>query len=92
MHLNCIISSSPRHGGNSDILCDEFMRGAQETNDQVENLFLKDKHVNYCTGCSVCSMYSKPCPQKDDANEVVESGTQQTGYRHVDITKHPVVK
>lgn len=24
------------------------------------------------TGCSVCSMYGKPCPQKDDAAEVVE--------------------
>ena len=25
-----ILSGSPRKGGNSDILCDEFMRGAQE--------------------------------------------------------------
>ena len=35
-------------------------------------IFLKDKHINYCTGCSVCSMYQKPCPQKDDAAEIVE--------------------
>ena len=26
-----IISSSPRKGGNSDMLCDEFMKGALET-------------------------------------------------------------
>ena len=26
-----ILSGSPRKGGNSDILCDEFMRGAQES-------------------------------------------------------------
>lgn len=25
-----IISSSPRKGGNSDLLCDEFIRGASE--------------------------------------------------------------
>ena len=25
-----ILSGSPRKDGNSDILCDEFMRGAQE--------------------------------------------------------------
>lgn len=67
-----ILSSSPRRGGNSDTLCDEFMRGAKESGNQVEKIFLKDKHINYCTGCSVCSMYSKPCPQKDDANEIVE--------------------
>lgn len=26
-----ILSSSPRRGGNSDTLCDEFMRGAIES-------------------------------------------------------------
>ena len=67
-----ILSSSPRRNGNSDTLCNEFMRGAQETGNQVEKIFLKDKRINYCTGCSVCSMYQKPCPQKDDAAEIVE--------------------
>ena len=28
-----IISSSPRKGGNSDLLCDEFMKGAIEAKD-----------------------------------------------------------
>ena len=67
-----ILSSSPRRGGNSDTLCDEFMRGAKESGNQVEKIFLKDKHITYCTGCSVCSIHGKPCPQKDDANEIVE--------------------
>ena len=67
-----ILSSSPRRNGNSDLLCNEFMRGAAEAGHQVEKIFLKDKHINYCTGCSVCSMYGKLCPQKDDAAEVVE--------------------
>ena len=31
-----ILSSSPRRGGNSDTLCDEFMRGAIESGNQVE--------------------------------------------------------
>ena len=26
-----ILSGSPRNGGNSDLLCDEFMRGALES-------------------------------------------------------------
>ena len=67
-----ILSSSPRRNGNSDLLCNEFMRGAAEAGHQVEKIFLKDKHINYCTGCSVCSMYGKPCPQKDNTAEVIE--------------------
>ena len=62
-----IISSSPRKGGNSDMLCDEFMKGVLETGNEVEKIFLKEKVIHPCTGCSVCSMYGKPCPQKDDA-------------------------
>ena len=31
-----IISSSPRRKGNSDTLCDEFMRGAIEAGHEVE--------------------------------------------------------
>lgn len=67
-----ILSSSPRRGGNSDTLCDEFMRGAMEAGNEVEKIFLRDKTINYCTGCSTCSRYNKPCPQKDDAAEVLE--------------------
>ena len=29
-----ILSSSPRRGGNSDTLCDEFMRGATEAGNE----------------------------------------------------------
>lgn len=67
-----ILSSSPRRGGNSDTLCDEFMRGAIESGNQVEKIFLRDKNIHPCTGCSVCSRYKKPCPQKDDVAEVIE--------------------
>jgi multimeric flavodoxin WrbA len=31
-----ILSSSPRRGGNSDLLCDQFMLGAKEAGNQVE--------------------------------------------------------
>ena len=34
-----IISSSPRKGGNSDMLCDEFVKGALETGNEVEKDF-----------------------------------------------------
>lgn len=66
-----ILSSSPRRGGNSDTLCDEFLRGATEAGHEVEKIFLRDKTIHPCLGCSVCSRYQKPCPQKDDAAEVI---------------------
>ncbi len=44
-----IISSSPRRGGNSDLLCDQFISGAREAGHNVEKVFLKDKKINYCT-------------------------------------------
>lgn len=67
-----ILSSSPRRGGNSDMLCDEFMRGAVDSNNEVEKVFLRDKTIHPCLGCSVCSQYKKPCPQKDDAAEIID--------------------
>lgn len=67
-----ILSSSPRRHGNSDTLCDEFMRGAMESGNLVEKVFLRDKTIYPCTGCSACSQYGKPCPQKDDAAEVID--------------------
>ena len=41
-----ILSSSPRRGGNSDMLCDEFMRGAVDSNNEVEKVFLRDKTIH----------------------------------------------
>lgn len=64
MKKTLILSSSPRRGGNSDTLCNEFLRGAREAGFPAEKIFLGDKAIRYCTGCSVCSLYGKPCPQK----------------------------
>ena len=51
-----ILSSSPRKGGNSDTLCDEFLRGAKEAGNDVEKIFLRNKKINYRTGCSTCNL------------------------------------
>ena len=67
-----ILSSSPRRGGNSDTLCDQFLRGAVDGGNDVEKIFLRDKKINYCNGCSVCSLHGKPCPQNDDMAEILE--------------------
>lgn len=59
-----ILSSSPRRNGNSDLLCNEFMRGAAEAGHQVEKIFLKDKHINYCTGCAYAACTANPARKR----------------------------
>ncbi len=72
-----ILSASPRKGGNSDTLCDEFMKGAKEVGHDVEKIFLRDKKINYCTGCGLCNENGYiACSQKDDAPEVLEKMVQ----------------
>ena len=67
-----ILSASPRKRGNSDLLCDEFMRGAKEAGNHTEKIFLRDKKINYCTGCIACQKNGGKCVQKDDMAEVLD--------------------
>ena len=67
-----VLSSSPRLGGNSDTLCDQFVRGAQESGNDVEKIFLKDMCIHYCQGCGTCYDRRTPCPQEDDMAEILE--------------------
>lgn len=66
-----VISSSPRKGGNSDLLCDQFITGAQSAGHQTEKIYLSDKKINYCTGCGACVNGSKGCAQKDDMADIL---------------------
>ena len=66
-----ILSSSARKGGNSDLLCDQFLQGAKEARHDAEKIFLKQKKIAYCTGCGVCFNGEKPCSQKDDMREIL---------------------
>ena len=66
-----IISGSPRRGGNSETLCDQFAAGAKEAGNDVEKIVLREKKIGYCTGCSACEK-SGVCVQKDDMAELLE--------------------
>ncbi len=67
-----ILSASPRRGGNSDTLCDQFALGAKEAEHEVEKVFLRDKKINYCIGCYVCERSNGVCAYKDDMPELLE--------------------
>jgi multimeric flavodoxin WrbA len=66
-----VLSSSPRKGGNSDLLCDQFVLGAKEAGNRAEKIFLRDKAIGYCTGCESCYV-NHECSQKDDMAEVLD--------------------
>ena len=67
-----VISSSPRRKGNSERLAERFAQGAAETGHEVETIRLGDHEIGFCTGCGVCFEGERPCPQKDDATEILE--------------------
>lgn len=64
-----IISSSPRKGGNSDTLCEQFARGAKEAGNNVTKINLREKKLNFCRACYACKKLGK-CVQQDDANAI----------------------
>lgn len=66
-----LLSASFRKHGNSDLLCDEFARGAKEAGHEVEKIFINDKNINFCRGCGVCNTTHK-CIQKDDMAEILD--------------------
>ncbi len=67
-----VIAASPRKGGNSDLLCDEFARGAREAGHEVEKIFLRDKKVEYCAGCYYCEKSGGVCAIRDDMAGILE--------------------
>jgi len=67
-----VLSGSPRKGGNSDLLCDRFILGAQEAGNHAEKIFLRDKKIGYCVACEHCQNNGGACPQKDDMAGILE--------------------
>ena len=66
-----VLSSSPRKGGNSDLLCDAFAKGAKESGNKVTKIRVADKKVGFCTGCYACQKTGK-CVIKDDAAAILK--------------------
>lgn len=66
------ISSSPRKGGNSDVLCDEFLKGAAENGHITEKISLAEKNIAPCLACYGC-METHKCVLKDDMAETISA-------------------
>ena len=66
-----VINGSPRANGNSDLLCDELIRGAEEAGNQVEKISLREKEIHPCKACYAC-FQTGACVQKDDMAEILK--------------------
>ena len=64
-----VITGSPRRKGNSAILADNFIKGAEEAGHTVFRFDAAFKKIHPCTACNHCGM-DGPCVFNDDFNEV----------------------
>ena len=66
-----ILSGSPRKNGNSDLLCDAFLKGAKEAGHSVEKIRVAEKKIGYCRACYACDD-TGVCAIKDDMAEILQ--------------------
>jgi len=67
-----ILSGSPRKGGNSDVLCDQFAKGALDAGNEVEKIRVAEKKVAPCTGCYFCRNSGGRCALNDDMADILQ--------------------
>lgn len=65
-----ILSGSPRKYGNSDMLCEQFAKGASENGSPVEKIYVQDLKIGGCRACYACRN-SHVCVQKDDMESLL---------------------
>lgn len=67
-----ILSATPRRGGNSELLCEEFRRGAEEAGQAAELVRLRERRIGYCSACDACQKNGGRCVQPDDMAALLE--------------------
>ncbi len=70
-----VVNASPRNDkySKSLMMVNKFIEGAESAGAEVEIVTLKDKTINYCTGCYTCwTKTPGVCIFKDDMPELIE--------------------
>lgn len=63
-----VLEGSPNRHGSSNMLADEFIRGAKGAGHAVKVIDAAHADLHPCTGCVRCG-YEGPCVQKDDMEQ-----------------------
>ncbi len=66
-----IITSSLREQSNSSILAEAFKEGAEESQNNVELISLRENRIAPCIGCNSCQIHGE-CFMKDKLNEILD--------------------
>ena len=66
-----IISTSLRVSSNSDLLAEEFLKGAKSAGHKVEKVELLGTQIAFCRGCFACSKLGQ-CVIDDDVNDIMK--------------------
>lgn len=67
-----IISSSLRRNGNSQLLCNQFMQGAQYKGHHVGMIRIMDQNIGFCRACDGCVRNGGTCILKDDMADILD--------------------
>ncbi len=67
-----VLVGSPRANGNTEIMADEFIKGAKEVGHEVTKITLHDKNVAGCKGCEYCFAHDGECVQNDDMKDIIK--------------------
>lgn len=65
-----VINGSPRKGGNTEILLDAMITGAQEVGATISSVKLRSLNVSPCRACDSCKRTGK-CVQNDDMHDLI---------------------
>ncbi len=60
---------SPRRGGNTDLLLEEMLKGAQSQEAEIERIFLSDLDISGCRECRSCEATGN-CVVQDQMQEI----------------------
>ena len=61
-----VVSSTPRKGGNSDILADAFIKGVVEAGHIAEKVNIREINLKFCEGCFACQKHKDNLCAIDD--------------------------
>ena len=65
-----VLTGSPRSNGNSFMLADAFIKGAEEAGHRVQRFDTARKQIDGCRACNQCFKHGKACLFDDDFNSL----------------------